>query len=379
MRNSLLLVSLLVLVMTTGCWDRQEINDIALVLATGVDYVAQKEVEISVEVKILEGELSSGGGGSTDQTTFVQSARGNTLAEAISVLQQKFSRELFWGHNRVIVFDEEFVRRRLISDELDYFTRFPESRIRDRVVISHTKAKKLLSEIPHLEKSSAELIRELLEVRLGIMVTIRDVLQSIKEDRMGTVIPVVDLANDMYGASQGKQQIELVGSAIFKEGHLIDVIDVGLTRGLLWFRNEIDKATVTIEPEEEEGFISTYMIHAETKLIPEIQDGQLKMTVQAISEDDVIQNTTGLNLSEIDTLKSVERQLEERIQGRLEETAERVQKQLKSDVFGFGIVFNQQYPDEWKELRDNWDGTFATIDIEYDVKVHVRRLGLSAR
>src|SRR5690554_6816773 len=78
-------------ILLSGCWDREEVNDIVLVMATGIDYYNGEEIEISVEA-ILPGRLQGGESGSSEQLTFVQSATGKTTAEAISNLQLKFSR-----------------------------------------------------------------------------------------------------------------------------------------------------------------------------------------------------------------------------------------------------------------------------------------------
>ncbi|MGJ9383584.1 Ger(x)C family spore germination C-terminal domain-containing protein [Salipaludibacillus sp. CF4.18] len=154
------------------------------------------------------------------------------------------------------------------------------------------------------------------------------------------------------------------------------MIDISLTRGLLWFKNDIDLGTITIKPDEEDGFISALIIKAETELIPEIKNGKWKITINVICEDDVIQNTTDLDLSKVDTLRSVEKVLEDDIQNIMEATAKKVQKEMKTDVLGFGEVFRRKYPHEWAKHKDDWNKFIASIEVEYDMKVYVRRIGL---
>ncbi|MGJ9383583.1 hypothetical protein [Salipaludibacillus sp. CF4.18] len=91
-----------------------------IVVATGLDYHDEEEIEVSIEAKIPEEE----GDGEGEQQTFVQSATGKTTAEAISHLQRKFPIRIFFGHNQVVVFSEQLVREKGIKDELVYFFHF---------------------------------------------------------------------------------------------------------------------------------------------------------------------------------------------------------------------------------------------------------------
>ncbi|SDZ58031.1 spore germination protein KC [Evansella caseinilytica] len=368
----------LVILLSSGCWDRVEVNDIAFVLGTGIDYYGEKEIELSIEVK-LPGTTEAGGmgGGNGDQPTFVQSATGKTVAEAIANLQMRFPRKLFWGHNRVIIFNEKFVRELGVKQELEYFSRSPEARTRDKVFVTQGKAKDLLTAVQHLEDSTAETLRELSGTNIGLDVSIRDVLLGLKNEETEVAVPMIAVSADTEGTAEGKNEIELLGTAVFKGNKMSDWMNMRLTRGLLWFKNEINLATVTIAPEVDDGYISALMIDAKSELIPEIHDGQWKITIKAISEDDIIQNSTELDLTEMDVLQSVERQLEVEIKNRLVEVVDKVQQEIKSDVLGFNEAFRREYPEQWHEHKDDWNQFFTTIEVDYDVKVYVRRLGLS--
>ncbi|MDG5786807.1 Ger(x)C family spore germination protein [Evansella sp. AB-P1] len=369
---------ILAVILLSGCWDRIEVNDIALVMGTGIDYFNDDEIELSIEVKLPGGEASgTGDGGGGEQQTFVHSATGKTMAEALSHLQMRFPRRLFWGHNRVIVINEEYARKEGISQELEFFSRSPQARVRDRVFVTNVKAKKLLSTNQHLETMTAETLRELSDTNIGIDISVRDVLLGLKNDENEVVVPMITISQDTEGSVEGKNEVELLGTAAFRGNMMHDVLTMELTRGLLWFRNEIDLATVTIEPEEADGYISALMVSANSKLIPEIRDGEWRITIKAVSEDDIIQNTTNLDLTKMDVLQSVEKQFEEIILERLVKTVDRVQKEIKSDVLGFNEAFHRKYPNEWDMHKENWNDFFTNIEVDYDVKVYVRRLGLS--
>ncbi|GAB6933558.1 hypothetical protein JCM14719A_19110 [Calditerricola satsumensis] len=101
---SLCLLSLLLL---TGCWDRVEINDLALVTAAGLDKGKGKTVKLSLQLAVPAampsvaggdgGGLGGGGAGAGRPPTLVVSAEGITIADAMTKLQEKLPRRIFWG------------------------------------------------------------------------------------------------------------------------------------------------------------------------------------------------------------------------------------------------------------------------------------------
>ena len=47
----------------------------------------------------------------------------------------------------------------------------------------------------------------------------------------------------------------------------------------------------------------------------------------------------------------------------------------KSDIFGYGLMIHKKHPKQWKELEDNWDEIFPTIDLQVEVKTKVLTTG----
>src|SRR5207248_11479656 len=85
-------------------------------------------------------------------------------------------------------------------------------------------------------------------------------------------------------------------TAIFKQDKMVGQISDSLTRGVLWMRNEIKQANISIKPSEGKGYVSSTILRANSELIPKIEGGKWKMTIKAKTEDDVIVNVSNLNL-----------------------------------------------------------------------------------
>ncbi|WP_440119371.1 Ger(x)C family spore germination protein [Paenibacillus sp. QZ-Y1] len=105
----------------TACWDRVEINDIAIVLATGIDHVDEK-VHLTAQIFIPRkgGGGAESGGSSPSGVTMIRTAEGRTVAEALNRLQRQVARNMFWGHCEVYYYARrDQARGRIIFDPSD--------------------------------------------------------------------------------------------------------------------------------------------------------------------------------------------------------------------------------------------------------------------
>jgi spore germination protein KC len=368
------------LILLSGCWDRTEVNDLALIVGLGIDQTKDGQIKLTVEVVIPKaiggGGQIIGGGGGGDGETIVKSGTGTTVADAISDLQEKLSRRVFWGHTKVVVFGEKAAKAG-IRQHLDFLSRHPETRLRSNVLVSEGTAKSVLELIPPIEESTSEVLRELSESQLLLRATIKDVLQMLSGDAGAAAIPMVKI----LPPAKGKKDLQTIAfiqrTAIFKKDKMIGDIDDQLTRGVLWLRNEIKQANVTITPKGEKGNITATMIRAHTEFIPKYEKGKWKMIVKATTEDDILLNGTKLNLMDPKYTKMIEKELAKETNKRIQAALKKVQKEMKADIFGFAEIFHRKYPREWNRVKDRWEEIFPDVEVIVKTKAYVRRPGMN--
>lgn len=365
-----------------GCWDRKEINDVAIVLSTGIDYVKDDELELSAEFvipEIMSATRKEGSSGAGVRSTFIESATGKTIAEARSKLQEKIARSLFWGHADATVFGEGMAKKG-IREHLDYFARTPDARLRNTVFVCEGKAKDIISATPHLEDSASDTLNELARFQISMDVTMSELMQMTGSETGGALLPFVKKVSSSHnkGKMKGKTQLLLSGVAVFNGDKMIGKLDESLTRGLLWVRDEIKNATITVEVDEGEGKITALMIRSKTKLIPRIEHGKWKITIQSLTEDDLVQNASKLDIRKGETIQMIEQKFEEKIEERMKQTVEIVQKDMKVDVLKFNRAFQQKYRKDWKKMKGDWKEFYPNIEVEYDITAKILRPGLSS-
>ncbi|MFE5324651.1 Ger(x)C family spore germination protein [Paenibacillus sp. NPDC056579] len=372
-----------VLVLLTGCWDRTELNDQAIIVGFGLDKPEDKEgIELSVQLIAPRqvggqgmGKGSQQGGGG--KSTLARIARGMTISDAMSKMQESLSRKLFWGHSEVMVIGEELAKEKRFSDYLDFMARYPKTRLNSNIFIKKGKASDLMQAVPAWELYSAEVVRELAKVRTGLEVSIKDVLEGLSGDSKAAAIPWIEENPWLDNGQKGQIGLRMNGAAIIKNGRMVKYVDDKLTRGILWLRNEIQHPTITITPEEAEGFVSMLQLQAKTELIPEIKGDHWKMTVKIETEDDILENSTNLQLGNVQFKKLLEEETAKDIKNRIEMTLNKIQKEAKADVIGFDEAFHRKYPKIWEKSKERWNEIFPRVEVEIDVKAKIRRPGLS--
>ncbi|WLR51949.1 Ger(x)C family spore germination protein [Bacillus tianshenii] len=365
----------LCLLLLTGCWDRIEVNDLAVVVGVGIDRVDNEHLKLTL-LLINPGtsqskQVQSGADGGSFSTTVV-SGVGTSIGDAIPQIQEKLSREIFWGHHRIAIIGKKAAEYG-VREEIDFFARHPVTRLRSQVFISEGTAEEMLRTPPILERSVAEVLREIAKLKLGIDLTVKEFLEMLEDKSQEAVVPLVVLDQE-----EEETMVMAKGSALLKNGKLIGMIDDKVTRGVLWLRDEIDLAYVTVQPKGTDGYVSMLQIFSRTKFEPHIENGKWSITVRIETKNDIIQNGTPLKVSSEKVYKQLEKEVEREIKHYTQLALEEARKH-HADIFDFSEHFHQKYPDRWHniEKKNGWEEKFNEIEVKVHVNANITRTGLT--
>lgn len=364
----------------SGCWDRTEVNDLAIITVAGLDLTDDHKLELSVNIyatkpsggKQMGGMSDSSGGGASDLV--VRSATGLNMADAVSQLQQLLPRKIFWGHDEVFIFGERLARQGIV-EVMDYLTRHPTPRERANVFVSKGLAKEVLKLQPPIEQSVSDSLREMAKSHTGLNITLKELAQMMAGKAKAAVIPWIEIKPKQ----DGQEAFQFIkGTAILKNGKMIGRMNEQATRGVMWLRNEVKNATVTLAPEEAKGYVSFFLLRSHTRLIPNIEGDNWSITAKIETLDDIVENSTDLNLFEPKHTKKLEMALGSDIKKRVHVALTQAQK-MNADIFGFADAFYRKYPKEWNRAKDRWDEIFPKVEIQVETKAKVTRPGLTGK
>ena len=375
------LLGVTAMILLTGCWNRIEINDIAIVTAIGLDLAEGEKLRLSLQVAVPSklGSTGGSGGGTGGKSTIVISETGETVSEAYRNIQGKLSRRIFFSQSRVLLIGEELAKKG-VHHIIDFHTRYAEPRINSFIMFTKGKASKIINSMPKFESVSAEEMKELAKMNVGLKIYVRDFLNMLLTDGMEPFAPQYTLESLEVNAKNKSGTIQAVdGIAVFKKDKLIGWMDEVETRGLLWLRNEIKTGVITIKIPEEDGSgnISMEIVRADTNIVPILKHGEIKLTVNVISELSVIENDSKLKLYETRVIEEIQKNIENEIRDKIQIVVDIAQKEYQSDILGFGQSVYKKYPKEWNtNYKKNWEQEFAQVKVTINSKAFVRRIGL---
>jgi spore germination protein KC len=373
---TLIVLSLLLL---SGCWNRTEINDIAIVTAVGLDLLEDDNMRLSLQVAVPAQLGQATGPTQRGKSTFIVSELGGTISEAFRRLQEKLPRRIFFSHSRVLIIGEDLARNG-VSHILDFYARYQEPRMHSSIIVAKGNAVDILKQEPTLENVSAEEANELIKRKVGLMISIRDFLDMLLTEGVEPVAPQFVLEPlEVKSDSQTKEKQAINGAAVFKGDKLVGWMDDVETRGILWLRNEMKQGVITVNIDEERGGgkISTNIIRTESDIVPDLKDGKITITIKTRAEMNVLENASEVNLGDPENIDKLEKEIEKEIKDRMRMTLDKAQGELGSDIFGFGEALYKKYPKEWNNTyKEKWDDEFPELEVIVKPKVFVRRVGL---
>lgn len=356
-----------------GCWDRQELNHLAIISALGIDQTRDGKITVFTQEnnpRTLKGggtgATSEGGGGGK---TLLQSETGETVADALFKLQKKVGRRLFWGHTMLVVFGERITRQG-IQPQIDFLMRHPQIRLRANVFISDDPGAVLGIQAP-VESTAARTIRNMVDLRRRKAMDINQLAQMMAGDAQTAIIPYIQPVD--------KTIPYIHGSAILKKGKWVGKLNQEITEGVLWHRNEMKNGVISLKIPEGRRDMGIRVVNSQVDMIPKIEQGEWRMTVRIHAEDDIEVNETDLSMRNPRFVRMVEEAAEKEIYTLAQKMLQKVQHDLKADILGFAETFHRRYPREWEQVKDRWDQVFPRVKVKVQVKVDVERVGMTNR
>jgi len=374
----ILVVSLFFL---TGCWDRKELNDLAIELGLGLDQAENNELEISAQF-IIPSKMGMGQSGRSDsgKPFFIESGTGRDTLEAIQMIQTKLSREVFRGHHRVIVIGEQLARHGL-ANVLDNYSRDPDIRLRaDALVVKGSSAKQFLEASSPLEKIPALGAQKEHEQTggLGDRSLVNFLIAGTSEG-ITPILPVIEMIPSSNEQDQpGTKGFQIAGAAIFnKDLKLVGFLNRQEESTSLWVANRLSKQTITETVPQGNGNASLYMTKIASKIKPIIRGNTIKCDIVLSGEGTIQENNTNLDLTLPKNLTLLEHVLEKKAEKQALQTIKKVQKQYETDIFGLGEAIHQKYPSKWKVLKKDWAKQFRKVQVSVHANLTIRRVGLT--
>lgn len=380
---------LLLFLLLTGCWDRRELDNIAIVSGMAIEQGEDKAFTLTVEA-INASELNpSLSKGLAPTITFTLS--GLTMGELLNKMNIEGTRELNFSHARTLVIDEKLAREEGVSRFLQFLEKSGQVRNDFQIIIAKdVSAKDLITTTYPVQKVPSMKMFQQFE-------TLREQWGGVPESTLTDFVlsltspgkqPIIAAATIQGNPQKGKKvenntELELPamityeGIALFKKDRLVGFLPVEEARNVLWIR-DLNRTTVSA-PCGEDGYFALRVFNSHSTIDTSYEGNIPKVNVKLVVEGDVFDIQCANPLDSTDTYTSYESTMENHLETKLTKTINKVREEFGIDIFGFGEKMSKQHYKQFKEYKDHWDEQFVNADITVEASVYIRRDGMRTK
>lgn len=374
--KTIAIILLCVSLVLTGCWDRREIEEMGMVVGLAIDKGKGKQKDKIIItnqfVNTIRGKKEEA---AVHQSYNLESAE-KTVYEVAKYMSTLTDNTPYYTHLKVIVISEDIASSVDLMDIINWFLRDRQLRRTINIVIAKGSAKEIVKkktekgEIPSIEIWGATKNYNDTK-KIPIFLTIGEMGINMTQAK-SFIVQRIEPQN---------KWVKLSGAAVIsgKERKLVgwlDDKDMGGLKFLLGGKKAAGSGVIPVTDKETKKPI-VYEYKKIKTIIKSIGKGdqiafEVKITSEGLIDEDWTPTEDAFKEAYI---KKVEKMVEEEVKANVESTLNKMQKNLKADVFGFGTRLKIQDYKTWKKLKNNWDQAFSKASINVSVKIHIREFG----
>lgn len=365
--------TLFILLLSSGCYNYKEINEMAIVSSIGIDKDDKNDKYI-VSAQIMNSKESED---SEDSQIIVYTKEGDTIHEALRNVTLESPRKLYGNHLSKIVLSEE-VAKEGIDNVLDTFNRLSEVRNEFIItVVKDNKASDVLKVLTSTETIPAEYVKLSLKIAnetSGLTYTTKldefislylkkgidpvvPVLKIDKKSKKGTTIDNITTTNPM-------SKIVIENLAVTNKGKLETYLKSEEVIGYNFLRNQIQKMIIPVKCDDKNNYASIAILKNKTKSNTSKKDNKYIINFDINSEAIITEYNCESNLKNEKVIEKLEKDTEKKINRYIKKSLDK-QKETKGKFLGLERLIYLDYP---KYKNEDYS-------VKYNVKVNLVRKG----
>ncbi|MZQ84067.1 Ger(x)C family spore germination protein [Paenibacillus sp. 5J-6] len=378
------LLIILLISITTGCWNRRELNQLSFVMALGIDK-HDNQIELSAQVANV-GEI--GMGPSTEGGTSVSNFHvvSPNIYEGLRKMTSLAPRELYLSHLRMLVISEELAREG-VRDVLDFFMRNEQMRPDYFVAIARdVQAKEVLSTLTPTEKIPANKLYSSLKTSQNLWAPTLAVhvdefvanLVALGKEPVLTGLKTngpIAVSNKENKLKMSDAPVGLIFTQIgvFRGDRLVGWLNEQESKGYNYISGNV-KSTVGHVALPDGGEAAIHILRTKSKVTALMKEGKPVFTINLQLEGDVGEVEGSIDLTKSESIYLLEQAMEKKLKEGMEVAVSKAQK-LESDIFGFGEILHRSDPGTWKQMQSDWPSYFVKSETMFQVDAKLRRTG----
>lgn len=356
------------LLFISGCWNYREIDQLAIVAGAAIDKQDDKYL-VSAEI------VNVTGGKEAKVSPKVVTGIGDTIFDAIRNTIKISGKQLYWAHSEILIISQDIAREGVV-EVIDMFARDPETRMSSNLLISKEKtAKEILEQQSITTEIQSSQINKMLMSQKGLskapVIAIYQFVNNLADNTRSAVLPAITNKKN-----QGKSETELFGTAVFKKDKLSGFLNGEDTKYFLFALNKV-KGGLLIQKEKLEGSdvkvsLEIFADKTYTKIKPVYSNGKLTMTLDVFVNVAIGELEGSKNYMSEPGRTKLQKAAEKSLEDNINRVIKKVQNEYSSDIFEFGRIVQDERPDVWKELENDWEKIYKDLEVKVKAEIIIK-------
>jgi spore germination protein KC len=415
--RALLLIILIFPYIISGCTsDSNEIDDQVYALQIGVDKGVENKVRLTIQYATYkgggqQGGVAGGGGGGEEKSsgqvdgTVVTTIEASSILDGINMLNASATRQISLVHTKAFIFSEELAYEGL-APYMETISRFRETRRISTVGVCRGKAEDYIKESKALVGENVSKAIELalsqsqktgLFPRAYFTNFYRDMIspysqayalyvglneyKNLKKDSDGEAdTPLKTEEKYLPGEipRRGDIKQEFIGTAVFDGDKMVGSLDSQETRYFMMVTGKFRQGVISIEDKNKPGMAIPFELRPgrNPKIKARFERGKPVIYVNLNLEADIGAIQSRIQYESLGNINELNKMIKENIENGVKKTIEKTQKQMGSDVFGFGYYIADKFWTINELEKYNWLKHYKDARFNVQVEAHIRRTGL---
>ncbi|MGI6575643.1 MAG: Ger(x)C family spore germination protein [bacterium] len=384
LKRLLFILIILSTIFLTGCWSSHEVNTLAIAVCIGID---KTENGYLVTEQVLNPRAIASKKATAESPVVIYTAEGDDLAEIVRRFTTQSSRILYKADLRMVVFGED-VAKDGIQNILDYFLRNYEYRTDFYFVIAKNSTANevlgILTPIESVPGSSMYISLKMSEEKWAAMKSIRiiELVNSIIADGDNPVLTGIEISQDeispkstdILKQSGEYKKLKYTGLGAFHKDKLVGWLDEDESKGYNYITDNV-KNTIEHADYDSKVKITYEIINAKSRTKVYFLENKPAIEVKIKTKCNIVIVEGEFDVSAEENKQILNKLLASKVKLLCEKALNKAQKELKTDIFGFGEAIHRKYPKTWEKLKDDWNDKFTDLPVNITVEAETNQLG----
>ena len=362
-----MLVVLVFAFILSGCSNKTELRDRAIVEAMAIDF-ENGEYKITLQ-EYMPSDSKAGEGSGETQNIYVTTS-GKTLFEALKNAESKDGNQIFYGHSRAYIIGKDAADRGL-EQIIEFMNSNYQLSLNSAVILTETSAEDILK-----KKVFAGVVPDITIDRIESCgkapdVAVIDVLRDVYNLEGCCVLPVI--------SSDGKDEVKIEKCAVFKSQKPEIFLNTDETMGYIWMLGKISDAVMIAEKDSRR--ISVNVISDKTKIKMITDNGEIELNVSVTAKGNISEIGVFSNQRIQDEhIEKIQNQIEKQIENQIKSAFKTIVTDGGCDAFYLKQRLKKDNKKLYDEIKDkplsDW---LSKIKLNVSADFSVRHSGIQVR